>query len=149
MSIPEEVQQAIAGLPAIGAWNPMFSFLTIDAGGFPHVCLLSRAELDTDGEHVFAVLASRGSIGNIERTETATLMVVGEETALYLKLRVHKRFEEDDRRGFVLVPDSIKRDTLHTPLRSPGYLATEAVAASEKWDRTARLLARMIAVLEV
>ncbi|WP_433678264.1 hypothetical protein [Nocardia sp. CA-119907] len=145
MSIPEEVRQAIAGLPVIGAWNPMFPFLTIGADGFPHVCLLSRAELDTDGEYVFAVLASHGPIGNVERAGTATLMVVGQEAALYAKLVVRKRFEDDDRRGFVLAPDSIRRDTLHIPLRSPGYLATAAVAASEKWDRTARLLARMAA----
>lgn len=46
--IPPEVVTALAGQPVVGSWKSMFPLLTVDGSGFPHVCLLSRAELRAD-----------------------------------------------------------------------------------------------------
>ena len=44
-----------------------FPILTVDGDGYPHVCLLSCAELAADEYHVFAVVASGTTIENIRR----------------------------------------------------------------------------------
>ncbi len=143
MTTPPEVVAMLAGSPAPGAWEPMFPLLTVDDAGFPHMCLLSRAELDADGRRVYAVLASRNTIANVRRDGKAAVVAVGADTAVYIKLSVTESIDDDDRLGVACEVVSVKRDSLHVPLRPPQYLVTEAVPVTEDWARSERLLARL------
>jgi hypothetical protein len=87
-AVPGGVQALPRGRPQAGAWDPVFLLLTVDVAGFPHVCLLSRAQFDAGMGVVRAVIASPGTVSNLRRTGLATLIVVGSETAWYCKLRV-------------------------------------------------------------
>jgi hypothetical protein len=142
-AIPIELRTALAGRPTVGEWDVMFGWLTIDDAGFPHVCLLSRAELDADRDRVHAVLASPTTISNLRRRPQATLVAVDEHAATYAKLTVDRILTDGSWLGVSCTLASSKRDGLSIPLRSPRYLATDAVAASEDWARAARLLTRL------
>ena len=83
MSVPAGLARLLAGRPAIGAREQAFPFLTVDEGGFPHVALLSRAEVGVspDGSEVLAVVAGRRTRANLERDRRAGLIAVGGTTA--------------------------------------------------------------------
>jgi hypothetical protein len=85
MTVPSEIVAALAGSPEVASWEPMFPLLTVDDSGFPHVCLLSRAELQADVQHVYAVLASPTTVSNLRQRPAATLLVVLADSACYLK----------------------------------------------------------------
>jgi Pyridoxamine 5'-phosphate oxidase len=87
MTVPSEIVAALAGWPEAGSWEPTFPLLTVDESGFPHVCLLSRAELHADAHRVYAVLASPTTVRNLSRRPAATVVVVLAESADYLKVR--------------------------------------------------------------
>ena len=40
-TLPDEVRRALGGWPRVGIWDQVFALLTVDAKGFPHLCLLS------------------------------------------------------------------------------------------------------------
>jgi len=65
MTVPPEIVAALAGLPEVGSWEPMFPLLTVDDPGFPHVCPLSPAEVHSDVHHVYAALASPTTVTNL------------------------------------------------------------------------------------
>lgn len=143
MTVPDEVRAAIDGRPTIGEWDVMLPLLTVDDSGFPHVCLLSRAELDADAEQVYAVLASPTTIGNVRRDGMATLVVVDKDAAVYCKLRasgVTESTEDGDWLAVTFAVASVKRDGIGVPLRPPEYLVTESVQVDENWARSAKLL---------
>ena len=58
MMVPPEVLALFDGQPEMNSWEPVFQLLTVDEAGFPHVCLLSRMELEAGTGHIYAVLAS-------------------------------------------------------------------------------------------
>ncbi|MCU1651950.1 MAG: hypothetical protein JWQ60_3099 [Pseudonocardia sp.] len=87
-AIAVELRSALAGRPNVGDWDVMFPWLTIDDTGFPHGCLLSRAELDADRDRVHAVLASPATISNLRRHPQATLVGIDKHAATYAKLTV-------------------------------------------------------------
>ena len=62
MTVPPELVAMLEGAPVVGAREQAFPFITVDAGGFPHPALLSRAELEVGpaGE-LHAALRSRRS----------------------------------------------------------------------------------------
>ncbi|MBV9047720.1 MAG: hypothetical protein JOY58_05605 [Solirubrobacterales bacterium] len=62
--------------------------LTVDADGFPHVCLLSRAELEAGVSEIRGVIASQTTSANLKRSRRATLMVIDPAAAWYCKLEV-------------------------------------------------------------
>lgn len=139
--VPDAVVTALAGRPTIDGWDTMFSFLTVDAAGFPHVCVLSRAELDADTERIFAVIAGPTTIRNLLERETATLVVVTDTATTVTKLRLEKPVSDGPWLGAILRVDSAKSDTLGVPQQPPRYLAAEAIAHEEQWERSERLLA--------
>ncbi|MDT7693735.1 MAG: hypothetical protein QOI75_3102 [Pseudonocardiales bacterium] len=142
-AIPVELRSALAGRPTVGDWDVMFPWLTIDDAGFPHVCLLSRAELDADRDRVHAVLASPTTISNLRRHPQATLVAIDEHAATYAKLTVARGITDGSWLGVTCTLASVKRDGLPIPLQPPRYLATDTVAASEDWQRAAQLLTRL------
>ena len=48
----------LEGAPVVGAREQAFPFITVDAGGFPHPALLSRAELEVGSVDLRAALRS-------------------------------------------------------------------------------------------
>jgi hypothetical protein len=142
MTTPPDVVAMLAGRPVAGTWEPMFPLLTVDDSGFPHVCLLSRAELAADNRRVYAVLTSRNTIANLNRDGQATLFAVGADTAVYVKLIVRESLSDGDWLGVACEVASAKTDSLHVPLRPPQYLVTQ-VSVTENWARGERMLARL------
>jgi hypothetical protein len=139
MTVPHEIVAVLAGQPEVGSWEPMFPFLTIDEPGFPHVCLLSRAELEADENHVYAALASRTTVSNLRRRPVATLVVVLADSAHYAKLRaVHTSASVPA--GVIFEVVSSVRDSLAIPLRPPRYLVTSSLPVAEAWAQSAGLL---------
>lgn len=147
--IPGDVVGALSGFPEHGAWDPMFPLLTIDEAGFPHVCLLSRSELDADESRIFAVVASGGTKENIRRSRVATLVVVLSDAALYCKLRATEL--DDSEPGLLGVAfwlHSFKSDGIGVPLKSSCFLASEEVEEQEDWTSRRRLLARLASTVK-
>jgi hypothetical protein len=143
VTVPPEIVAALAGSPEVGSWEPMFPLLTVDEPGFPHVCLLSRAELDSDATSVYAALASPTTVKNLTRRPTATLMVIVDDSAYYLKLRV-VRTTGSVLAGVVFEVISSVRDSLAIPLTPPRYLVTSSLPVAEAWAQSAELLSRLV-----
>lgn len=141
MTVPPEIVLALAGQPVVGSWEPMFPLLTVDDPGFPHVCLLSRAELGADERYVYAVLASPTTTANLRRRPAATLLVIAGDTAHYLKLRV-ARSSSSAPLAVAFELASAATDSLSIPLTPPRYLVDSSLPVREAWSRSADLLAR-------
>ena len=79
MTVPRELVAMLEGAPVVGAREQAFPFITVDAGGFPHPALLSRAELEVGpaGE-LHAALRSRRCmlVGRRSLVEPLGLLVV-------------------------------------------------------------------------
>jgi hypothetical protein len=144
MTVPSEIVATLAGWPEVASWEPMFPLLTVDDSGFPHVCLLSRAELQADAQHVYAVLASPTTLSNLRQRPVATLLVVLTDSACYLKLRaVH--IGQSGPAEVVFEVTMSTRDSLAIPLRAPQYLVAASLPAAEAWERSAELLTGLVA----
>lgn len=142
-SLPVEIHMALTGAPVVGQWDVMLPLLTVDDKGFPNVCLLSRAELDVDDERVYAVAASGTTVDNLWARGRATLIVVGDEAAVYCKLAAESLVPDGDWLAVTFRVESVKRDGNGIPLRPPRYLVAESLATEENWARSAKLLDRM------
>ena len=142
MTVPPEIVAALAGSPEVGAWEPMFPLLTVDEAGFPHVCLLSRAELHADIHHVYAALASPTTVNNLSRRPAATLMVIAADSAHYLRLGVIHT-SGSVLTGVVFEAISSVRDSLAIPLMPPRYLVTSSLPVAEAWAQSEELLSRL------
>ena len=143
MTVPSEIVAALAGSPEVASWEPMFPLLTVDDSGFPHVCLLSRAELQADAQHVYAVLASPTTVSNLRQRPAATLLVVLADSACYLKVRpVHIGPSAPAEVVFEVITSA--RDSLAIPLKAPQYLVARSLPAAEAWERSAELLTGLV-----
>jgi|SRR5580704_2718011 hypothetical protein len=142
MTVASEIVAVLAGWPEVGSWEPMFPLLTVDELGFPHVCLLSRAELYANEHRIYAVLASPTTVNNLSRRPVATLVVILDDSAHYLKVRAaHISGPVPAAVIFELV--SSVRDSLAIPLRPPRYLVTSSLPVAEAWAQSAELLASL------
>lgn len=126
--VPPEVRTMLSGPPDAGTWDAMFPLLTVDEAGFPHVCLLSSAELEVGRREIRVVLASRGTIANISRTRKATLIAVGADTAFYLKLSVSRSTPDRDWLAVACAVASVKEDSLQIALQPPRYLVAPGLS---------------------
>ena len=144
ISVPDEVRRALRGWPQVGIWEQMFAMLTVDAEGFPHVCLLSRAELEAGVSEIRGVIASQTASANIKRSRRATLMVIDPAAAWYCKLEVLGLQAKD---GQPLAAKfqvaSVKRDSVDVALKPARFLPTAALTSAEDWQRSKRLLAAL------
>jgi hypothetical protein len=139
--IPAEVVTALAGLPVPGVSEQALPLLTVDADGFPRVCLLSRAEVDADADEVRVAIASTRTRANLERDGRACLVVVVGTTAHYVKLRVTRALDVEGRFGAALALVAHQADSLGIPLEPITYTPTAALGELERWDLSARTLA--------
>ncbi len=140
-TVPEEVRRALNGWPEVGTWDQVFALLTVDSEGFPHVCLLSRAELQADAAEIRAVIASANTSANVRRTQLATLVVIGSDAGWYCKLRLlGENAEEDSVLAARFQVASVKRDAAGVVLEPPRFMPTDALTAAEGWERSKRML---------
>jgi len=144
-NLPKSIVDALIGYPEVGVSDIMIPLLTVDEAGYPHVCLLSRAELDADTNHIYAVVASPVSKSNILRDRRATLIVFTASAAYYSKLDATPIKEDSHLLGVVFTLHSIKEDgdeSFH--MEAPRYLPTDAIALMEHWARSRSFLRELL-----
>jgi hypothetical protein len=147
MTIPEQVSGLLLGWPAAGSDEQAFPLITVDDGGYPHVALLSRAEMDVapTGAALLAVIASTRTRANLGRDGKAALIAVGSTSAFYLKLQLSRSFEDEGVMGCVFEAVEFKEDTLGIPLIAMGFKASTDIARIDRWELSARILGRLAA----
>lgn len=138
--VPPEVVAALEGTPLPGTIEPMFPFITSDAEGFPHVCLLSRTELMADGTQVLAYLRASVSAENLRQRPRATLVVVISDAAYYCKLQLELLAEFEGSIGCSLRVVSVQRDSIGVSLYPPCFFVDEDLATAERWTHAASVL---------
>jgi len=145
VTVPQALARLLDGRPAVGAREQAFVFLTADQAGFPHVALLSRAELGVspDGREVLAVVASRRTRANLERDGRAGLVAVEGTTAHYAKLRVVRTIEAGALIGCAMRLAEYQADTLGIALSPVSFVTTADLARLEGWEASERLLRRL------
>lgn len=119
-----------------------FPFLTVDEKGFPHVALLSRAEVEIspDGSEILAVVASERTQANLRRDGRASLIAVDGTVASYVKLRVVRMLDAGQVLGCAMTVAEYKADSLGIPLEPISFVTTAEIAQMESWDASERLL---------
>ena len=141
MDVPAELLSLLSGRPDVGEREQAFPFLTVDENGFPHVALLSRAEIEVAGAaEILAVVASKRTCANLRRDGRAGLIAVNGTVASYAKLRVARMIEVGNLLGCGLVVTEYKSDSLGIPLQPISFVATADIAQMESWDASERLL---------
>jgi hypothetical protein len=145
VSVPEPVAALVRGRPQVGREEQVFPFLTVDDDGHPHVALLSRAELDTDatGDRLLAAVAATTTGRNLRRDGRAGLIAVEGTTAHELKLELVHVIEDEAMLGLAFEVVEHEADSLGIPLEPMRFHATDRVAALERWDHCAELLAQL------
>jgi hypothetical protein len=145
MTVPGELVRLLAGQPVIGAREQAFPFLTVDEGGFPHVALLSRAEVGVspDGSEVLAVVASRRTRANLERDKRAGLIAIGGTTAHYAKLHVVRSIQSGGALGCGMRVVEFKADSLGISLSPISFATTAEIARLESWEASGQLLRKL------
>lgn len=133
----------LRGKPAVGGLEQAFPLLTVDDNGFPHVCLLSRAELQPARDEVRAVIAGSGTRRNLERDGKAMLMAADGEAAHYLVLEAVRRLEGESALAVAFrVVDHIV-DSAGVPLEGMRFVVGAHLPVSEAWGLSTRLLAAL------
>ena len=141
--VPQPVVGALEGTPEIGAEEAAFLILTVDVDGAPHVTLLSRAELATSGSQILVTLSGRSTPRNIDRTGTAALFAVVDDTAYTCHLQARGRAVEARMVGYRFEVISHRADSLGIPLTPITYVTPPELPSIERWATSARLLARL------
>lgn len=146
MTVPAEVAGLLRGRPQVGEAEQAFPFMTVDGSGFPHVALLSRAELDitADNSALLAAVYSRRTRRNVERDGRAGLIAVEGTTAHYLKLEAVNFSQDEGLAGMVFRVSDHTADSLGIALDPIRFTPTEEIARSERWDRSQELLNRLV-----
>jgi hypothetical protein len=73
-----------------------------------------------------------------------SVIAVGADTALYVKLTVRESISDGDWLGVAYEVTSTKYDSLHIPLRPPQYLVSTEVSRTENWARSERMLVQLV-----
>lgn len=138
--LPREVVLFLASAPDMGSAEQVVPFLTVDANGLPHACLLSRAQFDARSAEVRAAVTSPRTRANLRRTGGALILVTLGDTVHYCKLGVLRAHEHH---GVLLVafePLEHKADTMGITLAPMTFLASPWIADFEHWGGTAAML---------
>ena len=145
IAVPDAVVERFAGRPQVGVWDQAVPLYSVDDDGYPHVALLSRAEVDVapDRAGLFAVIASPTTRSNLVSRGTAGTTIVSADTAYHLKLQAGATLEAEGALAVDLRLRTIKADSIGIPLRGLGFHVAEDLAVLEQWDRSSRLLDRL------
>lgn len=142
MSIPAELVRLLSGRPEVDRREQAFPFLTVDESGFPHVALLSRAEVEISAgaSEILAVVASEHTRANLRRDGRASLIAVDGTVASYVKLRVVRMLDAGPVLGCAMTIAEYKADSLGIPLEPISFVTTAEIAQTESWETSERLL---------
>lgn len=151
MELPQPVVSLLTGWPQVGRPEQAFPFLTVDESGFPHVCLLSRAQLEPVPAGLLALVSSRRTRAHLLRpgspAAVATLIAVTPAAAHYCKLRMTRSIDEPAALASAFDLVEHKADESPVPLAAMTYVPTAELADAEQWDRGAVQLRRLASML--
>jgi hypothetical protein len=143
----EQIPAAALALLAPGPsrhdpFDQAIPLLTVDQDGFPHVALLSRAQMRDggSGRDLHAVVWAGTTSANLMATRRATVILVGGQVAWYLKLTVVRVVERGGRVGVVLRLARSIADSAGVDLVPMGFRSSAALAAEEGWDADEQVL---------
>lgn len=141
-AVPSVVVKMLTDYPELDISEIMIPFLTVDDAGYPNVCLLSRAQLDADSAHIYAVVSGSGTKANILRDRRATLVVFTTDVVYYCKLDAASVEEKHGLVCTIFTVASTKIDgDGSVPMVPPSYIPTDEIATFENWvDSRAILL---------
>ena len=140
MQVPSTILRCLAGQPVVGTYDQTYPLLTTDPAGYPHVCLLSRAELDADEQEIRAVVASAGTIANLSETGRATLIAVVDDVAHYCKLRADRCWGSKQKLACSFSVMGHKMDSAGVPLTGMMFHVAEVLPVEETWKENDRLI---------
>jgi hypothetical protein len=141
--LPGAVRALLAAEPSPeAAFDLAIPLLTADAGGYPHVALLSRDQLRVSpgGQELLAAVTGTRTRANLLNNRRATVILVSGQTAYYLKLDVAATIEHAGRLGAVLRLARCISDSAGVDLTPMGFRQSADLAAREGWDDDARVL---------
>ncbi len=140
VAVPEEVRTFLSGKPEMGKAEQVIPLLTVDSNGFPHACLLSRAQIDASGSEIRAAITSWGTRANLRYHGVALILVTIGETVHHLKLGVLRAHDEKRVLLVAFEPIQYKADTLGIQVQPMSFLAGPWISSLEHWDETATML---------
>jgi hypothetical protein len=125
-----------------GSFDQAIPLLTVDPGGFPHVALLSRAQLRDagTGRDLLAVVWAGRTSAHLRATGLATVILVGGQLAWYLKMSVVGFVSREGRFGVILRLVQCVSDTAGVDLVPMGYRGSPELAVEEGWDADKEVL---------
>ena len=140
--LPQAVADLVTGKPGLDEVEQAFPLLTTDPLGFPHVALLSRAEIEVNGDRsrVLAALASTRTRKNLLRTGRATVVAISGTTAHYAKLALVAHLEAPGLLGCEFSVEDTIADSLGIDISPIMFRTSAELAQSENWVRAGELL---------
>jgi hypothetical protein len=141
--IPEAALAILRTRPQPGApFDQAVPLLTVDGAGFPHVALLSRAQLRAgrDPAELLVAVWSPGTRANLLARRRATVVLVSGQTAFYLKLTVVGTVEHAQRLGAVLRVAGCTTDSAGVDLSPLGFRFSAELAEREGWAADTEVL---------
>lgn len=141
MSDPSSV---FAGRPAVGGEEQAFLLVTAGDDRVPHVCLLSRAEIEADDREVRLVVRSRRTRAHLAASGRALLFAVVDGAARTWQLRVARTVDAGDALAAALTIESVEDDRFPgVDLHPMHYVVTGGVPSAERWSANEALLDRL------
>jgi hypothetical protein len=122
-----------------------FTLLTVADSGYPHVCLLSSAQirLADDNEAVLASVFGKSTRRHLDNRRLATLVAVGAATAYSVTCRVVDTVDVEDRRGYTLAVDDVVADSAGVELSPLQFHYVSQLADVERWSVDETVLATL------
>ena len=145
--LPPAVVRLLAGAPLVGAVEQAFPLLTVDDAGFPHLYVLSRADVDVadDGGEGRLAIAGRRTRAHLRRDGRATLLAVDGDTVHVAKLVARREVAADGVAAVAFSVASVDRSTAGVPLTPLSFTLPAELPRHEAWDRRAHLLRTLAA----
>jgi hypothetical protein len=143
MRVPAGVAALVRGPVVAGGREQAFLLLSTDAEGFPHTCLLSRAELDVTANELLAAVASPRTKANLGRDGRGSLVAVGGTVVHTCRLVLRRQVVADGLLGAAFEVVEHRADSLGIPVAPLSFLASAELAELERWQACEQLLARL------
>lgn len=142
--------EVFRGVPEVGGEEQAFLLVTAGDDGWPHVCLLSRAEIeasDGDPAEVRLVVRSRRTRAHLAgpgSSGRALLFAVVDGAARKWQLRVARTVDAGDAMAAALTVESAEDDRFPgVDLRPLHYTVPASLPSNERWTTSAALLDRL------
>lgn len=134
------LSDALAGDGEASGLDIASTLITVDGGGYPFVCLLSKRQLTVRATQVVALVQSRRTLANLERVGRATLHLVHDDASVVATLELHSALAMQG--GTLLyfevsTLESERRSTILTPIMyqlDEGILVREGSSIEELMD---------------